>query len=893
MIMSHSICGNLRHQIIAISSAFLLWFHPDLFAAGFTISPASISNTFSGNISLVVTNISSGATVRIEEFIDVNKNGAVDTTDMLVASFHVTDGQVTAFGGITDNNIPGDQDGVAGKITTSIAFANTAEAGRVSGPHLFRISSPTSAFSSVVHSLGVTPFPFSQSVAGTVTRGGAPVANAVVGLLLLVGAKDTEFVAGALTDASGNYSLAAPAGTYLMFTFKAGLISAFGSPQITINANQALSQNLTMTAATNTVSGMVTDSVTGAGLPGVQILVQSATTNTGTLTFSDTNGNFSLAVTPDNYKLNLSDNSLGMLGYIRPGTKPKVNATAGNVTGVSVPLAKATALVYGSLKTAANQPLAGVSINGSDSAFLYQSSSLTDSNGNYSLGVLGGTDWSFGPDSSNPLLAGYSVQGTNVTLAANQAVKVDFVATHITAHLRGRVTDNTGAPQGGVTLFAAMGNGSANAVQATTAADGSFDLGVFGGTWNMSVAFNGTAYNWMAPTLVFNVTDGLDISNIAFVVQKATAAITGSVHDPQGAGVPGAYVSASGSLNGTNYYNTTATDQAGNYALGVANGSWQVGIPDCLGYGCPTNNFQTVSVNGANIAVNFLFTGPAQLSLYFRHFAYGGDFGAGLTPVTPFPISIAQYVAVLTAQNATAYPSPNEVFFTGPSGSGLIGTPASDAVPGNNSTAYFSPPVTTPSTAPGGSWTITYNGSVSNLNIPEPQAASRLLAIVPTASVNSGLLTGVSWAYKDSNGVLLAAAPQFLTQVQFQVFDKDLNALTQSPGLTPNTTTYSFPLTPPWSSIGRVRAIYFDSLGNRYFVNFNRASANLAGAMQLGNNRFQFQVSGLIFQNYTIQYSTTLTNWNTLYVTNAPAGLFDVVDANASGSQRFYRVLEP
>src|SRR6266702_8739644 len=102
---------------------------------------------------------------------------------------------------------------------------------------------------------------------------------------------------------------------------------------------------------------------------------------------------------------------------------------------------------------------------------------------------------------------------------------------------------------------------------------------------------------------------------------------------------------------------------------------------------------------------------------------------------------------------------------------------------------------------------------------------------------------------------------------------------------------YSLVTTLPWSNVGRIRVIYFDTLGNRYFVFFNHAAPALSGAGRLANNQFQFVINGLAGQNYTIQYSTTLTNWNTLYITNAPASLFNVLDLNATGSQRFYRAL--
>ena len=41
----------------------------------------------------------------------------------------------------------------------------------------------------------------------------------------------------------------------------------------------------------------------------------------------------------------------------------------------------------------------------------------------------------------------------------------------------------------------------------------------------------------------------------------------------------------------------------------------------------------------------------------------------------------------------------------------------------------------------------------------------------------------------------------------------------------------------------------------------------------------------------TVQFSTALTNWSTLLVTNAPASSFTVLDPTAPGRYGFYRVL--
>src|SRR5438876_1547631 len=199
-------CVNLARTSIFIVLTGL-WFSPVARAAvGLAVNPSSISNTYSGQITLQITGLTNGETVLIERFLDANTNGLVDSDEPLVQSFKTTDGQVTAFGGIRDSNIPGDEDGVINaQIQTAISFNSSAEFARAAGTHLFRLSSPGGRFAPVGQTLTVAQTPFGQRITGQITRGGSPVAYATVALLVQSG-QDVEFVAGAGADASGGFS---------------------------------------------------------------------------------------------------------------------------------------------------------------------------------------------------------------------------------------------------------------------------------------------------------------------------------------------------------------------------------------------------------------------------------------------------------------------------------------------------------------------------------------------------------------------------------------------------------------------------------------------------------------------------------------------------------------
>jgi hypothetical protein len=93
-----------------------------------------------------------------------------------------------------------------------------------------------------------------QSVRGTVTEeaGGAPVASALVVLVDASGARH----AGALTDASGRFSITAPApGTYTLRAERVGRESVV-SPALTLRAGETVEQRLSAPARAVTLEGI-------------------------------------------------------------------------------------------------------------------------------------------------------------------------------------------------------------------------------------------------------------------------------------------------------------------------------------------------------------------------------------------------------------------------------------------------------------------------------------------------------------------------------------------------------------------------------------------------------------------------------------------------------------
>jgi hypothetical protein len=65
----------------------------------------------------------------------------------------------------------------------------------------------------------------------------------------------------------------------------------------------------------------------------------------------------------------------------------------------------------------------------------------------------------------------------------------------------------------------------------------------------------------------------------------------------------------------------------------------------------------------------------------------------------------------------------------------------------------------------------------------------------------------------------------------------------------------------------------------------------LSQPAKISASQFQFVVTGLAGQNYTLQASSNLVDWNSLFVTNAPADVFPLQLNQATNRHDFYRLM--
>src|ERR1035438_1496217 len=72
-------------------------------AVTFSVTPAAVSNSYNGTITLQIGGLTNRETVAIQKYIDVNTNGVIDANDWMVQQFQLTAGQTGAIviGGVT------------------------------------------------------------------------------------------------------------------------------------------------------------------------------------------------------------------------------------------------------------------------------------------------------------------------------------------------------------------------------------------------------------------------------------------------------------------------------------------------------------------------------------------------------------------------------------------------------------------------------------------------------------------------------------------------------------------------------------------------------------------------------------------------------------------------
>ncbi|HXC99820.1 MAG TPA: choice-of-anchor tandem repeat GloVer-containing protein, partial [Verrucomicrobiae bacterium] len=597
-------------------------------AATFTITPSAISNTYSGTITLQIGGLTDGQTVTVQKFLDTDRSNVVDSSALLVQQFQLTDGQASVFtnGATTVTNfyVPGDTDGAANGSITAALYPGIDFQQEYVGTYLFVLYAGGTP---VTNSLVVTNFLFAQTIKGNVVSNSTATTlpYSVVTIVKGIGNNVTP-IAGIVASNNGAFSITVPPGTYSVFGYKNGYVAPFANaPTVTLGAGSTITTNVSLTRATNTISGQVVDATSNAGLGGLGIFVQAYDRSAFAFAFTDTNGNYTASVTPYQWQINPNGQSLVLKGYNQPNNNTEVDTTGGSVSDVMVPFQKGTALFYGKVTDPSGNPLSGVAIASSDSDNNYYTDGYSYTNGQYTTVAVGGLNndsWQIQYDGTGPANYIYAQPsldqngGTNFNVG--QAVKINFTGLLATNIITGHIQDSNSNSIAGLGVNAtATINGSVYSSSADTDTNGNYSLNVSVADWsvNINCGDGGDGLQDLYPEGNFECPNGqfININSptgiLNFVVQLAGGRIFGHVLDYNGNPVAGIGVNAN---DGVGDNDSTTTDGTGYYSLSVGNGNWDVSV-DCgqlnaLGYDCVSDD--NAYISDGNAEANF----SAQLS---------------------------------------------------------------------------------------------------------------------------------------------------------------------------------------------------------------------------------------------------------------------------------------
>jgi hypothetical protein len=457
-----------------------------------TVTPSATSNTYSGFITLNITGLTNGESVKVQTYLDLNSNGVVEANDPLMDAFNITDGGAEIIGGITNVSVPYDSNPVTGAITTTLSFQPTLE--NVVGQKIYRvISNPSGAFTPVTAVLNITNAALGQSVSGVVYSNGVmPLPNAVVVALTLT---NQNYVSAVIADASGHYFLTLNPGTYVLMPALPGYYADQSlSPVITLTNGMSATNNLSLTNGTVSISGSVYDAGNSNTLGGV--FLQAGSGNLFGVAFTDTNGNYALGATSNNWKIQLSNDRLSRRGYLTfEGTTLTVEAGDGSVTNADIGLYKGNGLFYGQV-TITNMPIPNVPIACSENEQIFSSKAFTDANGNYGAVTLVNTNvldpsdtWNCAPNTGNSISTFLNNfifnQSDNVGFTNNQSYLQNFFGLPVTATISGKVVNNLGAPVSGlgVNASATIDGNQFSTASVETDINGDYSFGAASGQW--------------------------------------------------------------------------------------------------------------------------------------------------------------------------------------------------------------------------------------------------------------------------------------------------------------------------------------------------------------------------------------------------------------------------
>jgi hypothetical protein len=512
IIVAHDQAGNTSQVSTSVTYAL---------PVSLTLSAPTIAANFKGTVALTVSHIDPvGSEILVEQFVDANNNGVIDTGDYPIRSFKVADGISASY-----PHIPGDEDLASnGTTATTLNFALTSDITHAPGSYLFRV---TSGSDTTTAPFTINPVAQMQFVAGSVTDGTNPVPGAIIRLF----DKWQRPVAWAIADASGNYTLDVPApGEYRIIPIAYGFVADPAGSPVTLTAGQNIpGHTLTLTPGTLHLSGTVkkdqaADPVAGAW-------VQAAGGNSLGYAITAANGSYDLKLPVGQYNVTVvADATLpnpAAKGYLAATRQPQHVNLQVDTSNVDISLLPVSITVTGTVMDQYGTPLSGLPILGKLAAAADArepvSFATTDVNGNYALNLSAGTQWTISLDDSVDQHLGYFGSRISNFSTAGMLTGNNITVRPVTSWIQGTVRDSNANLLGNIDVQL-RNSDSSGITHISTAADGTYRFGVFGGDWFVNAFFEHNGQRSVGEQTA-TVTDG-QTATLDFVVDVVPPAVT-------------------------------------------------------------------------------------------------------------------------------------------------------------------------------------------------------------------------------------------------------------------------------------------------------------------------------------------------------------------------------
>jgi hypothetical protein len=633
---------------------------------------------------------------------------------------------------------------------------------------------------------------------------------------------------------------------------------------VVLTNGMSATNDLYLTNNTATISGNVRDSGNSLPLGGVMVMLEGSG-NLFAVTFTQTNGNYTGGVAPGFWQAKVETVLLARRAYVVPDQNVQIDTTTGSVANVNLGLPKANALIYGTFTNTSGAPMANLVMYANDAAHQYEADGVTDANGNYCIAVLGGTNvWHCSPDNSTPALASYiisSFPGTNLAVATAQLR--NFTALHATNHITGFVKTAGDQPITNLNVEAsATINSVGFYVNSRTDTNGVYSLTVAPGTWNVMLSCDYLeSLGFVCPNMQMTNVVSADVV-VNFIVSTLQVTTT----------------SLADGTNGV-YYSQTLAASGGQTPYSWALSPGWTNLPE--GLTLTTNGVlsgtPTAGSGSYGFSVRVTDAQSATADQYVTLYLNPGPLQITTTSLSDGTVDQYYYQQV----TATGGTYPYSWYLMGGSGglppglnldtNGVIsGTPTTNGLFNFDVVVYGNGPdqsatqslsltiapaplqVTTGSPLPGATQGAYYNCVLSANGGVSPYVWS-------LSPYSASLPAGLSLS---TNGVL-SGTPSVSGTFYFSFRVTD-TVLTASDG--------------PF-------ALTINSSGG------GPSPVALYGQAFLSNGEFQFSFDAATGTNYTIQYTSTLPGpWTSVLTIVGSGGPVTIIDPNASGPQRFYRL---